>query len=332
MKVLTRYGARAVIEASYAAGGAPATTDGLLPVDNLDPTLEYLFDGTRGASPLGGQFARAAQSGLGVTLDFATHCYTPGSAYSATVRPSVDKLLRAAGFTVTTILTSGLESHTYAPTNLVSQLESLFLQIFRAGQQFDMKGVYSTLSIAVDGPGIPVWTFGLKGIGARPVDAVVPTDTVYPHLATQKPANAINVALALGAFTGGVVRSFSFDLNRELTPRANDNSASGHQGFAPGNWGPRFTVTVEAEALGAIGATTLDPYQLMEDGTELAFSTRFGVAGTPGQYKRWTLGMPKAQIVGVADAADGPLATWELEIAGAVTPGAAPNDLTFLFD
>jgi hypothetical protein len=195
-----------------------------------------------------------------------------------------------------------------------------------------MKGVFGSFAIAGNGQGIPTWTFSLSGIGVRPVDVTVPTDTTYPNVATQKPANSINTALTIGAFTNGVVRDWGFDQQRELAARANDNSATGHQGFAPGVWAPQFTVTVEAEALGALGASTIDPWALKEAGTEFAFSFRHGVSGAPGQYKRWTLAMPKAQIIAVEDADDGPLATWNLTIGGAVTPAAIPNDFSLLFD
>lgn len=324
IKTLTRYGVRGVIEASYGAGGTPGATDGLLPMEANEVDLEYLHDGQRGANPVGGQMTRAEQSGLGAAYDLATHCYTPGIAYSATELPSVDRMLRAAGFQRIDDFVAPT-SVIYDPETTPGGLESLFLEVFMRAQQYNIKGAYCDLTIAVDGPGIPLWTFSFQhGIGVLPTDVVVPAIT-YPHVDDQKPQKATSIALALGAFTGGVVRGFEFALNREIGPRADDNSG-GHKGATPGNRDPQITVRIEAATLGALGATTIDPYTLKDAGTEFAFSLQVGSVAS----KQWKISMPHGQILDVNEAEDGASAIWELLIGGGNNVGSQ-DDVQFVF-
>ena len=318
-KLLTQYAVRGVIESSYAAGGVPVAADGILPMEIPEVELEHIHDGTRGRAPLGGQMTRVAQSGLGASLNLVSHMYTPGVAYSVTEFPSLDRLLRICGMGLTTDFTGGSESYIYRPVMAVTALESLFMEVFNRGQQFDLRGVYGNFQVAADGPSIPVWTFELQGIGLTPTaDVVTPTDTVYVHTDDQKPQKAVSIGFNIGTYVEAVVRSYEFNLQRELTSRADDNSA-GHAGFSPGDRDPRLTVVIEADNLGVLGAGTINPYQLKEDGTEFALSLLHGVSGAPGQYKRWKLDMAQAQIVGVTEADDGPTAAWELEIMPGVT-------------
>lgn len=324
-KRLEKYGVRGIVEASYLAGGVPALSDGILAMEVPDVELEYIHDGTRGRNPGGGQLSRVAQTGLGANTEFQVHAYTPGAAYSALVFPSVDRLLRAAGFNVTTVFTGGIESYSYAPD--VDSPESLSLEVYVRGQKYLITGGYAGLQIASENLAIPMWTFPIRGVGVIPTDVATPTDTTYPHVATQKPQKSVNVALSIFGVTSGILRGFDFDLGRDFTPRADENSA-GHKGFTPNPRAPRLTLTIEAPAL-----ATQDLYTARDLGTEGVVSMRHGVSGAPGQYKRWTLTLPKAQIISVDDTDDGPSAMLEVEIAPAVTPGGSTqDDITILFD
>lgn len=327
-KRLERYSVRGIVEASYLAGGVPTVSDGILAMEVPDVELEYIYDGTRGRNPYGGQLSRVAPGGLGAATEFQVHAYTPGAAYSASVKPSVDALLRAAGFNVTTSFVGGSESYSYSPD--VETPESLSLEIYVRGQKYTITGGYTGLQIASENLAIPMWTFPIRGVGAIPTDVTTPTDTTYPHVSTQKPQKSVNVALSILGVTTHILRGFEFDLGRDFTQRADENAAagSGHKGFTPNPRAPRLTLTIEASAL-----SLQDLYTARDAGTEGTVSMRHGASGAPGQYKRWTMTMPKAQIISVDDTDDGPSAMLEIEIAPAVTPGGATqDDVTFLFD
>src|SRR5687767_6917379 len=89
------------IEASYnAAGGSvAAATDGVLVCDDLMPTLEYAHDGRRRQPPgMGGHMRGVAPAGPRLNLTVPHEFKGAGAAYSASVFPSLHRLLLAAGF------------------------------------------------------------------------------------------------------------------------------------------------------------------------------------------------------------------------------------------
>lgn len=320
-KTLLRRGVQAGAESSYGTGG---TADvGLLPMEEPEVELTPLFDGERGQSPEGGMLVGVGRSGLGAAFDLVTHCYTPGIAYAADESPSVDLALRASGFGVATSFTPSSESYTYTPE--ASGFDSLIMEVYSGGEKWDITGAYADFSIAVEGPGIPVWTFAFQGIGSSPSDAATPT-IAYPHVDDQKPLKATNVTLAIGAFTGGILRGFEYSHGRGLAARANDASG-GHAGFTPEPRNPSLTLTIERAARGSIAAGVIDPDALADAGTELAISMVFGSV----QYKQWTATWAKGVIKDVRAANDGPTATWELDIAPGLLLGTQ-TDVVFLFD
>lgn len=325
-KLLTRYGVAGTIETVYGDGTGPTLLqDGLIPMEIPEVDLEYIHDGMRGRSPTGGQLTRVAQSGLAASLNLVTHCYNPGIAYAAAVYPSVHDLLRMAGFDATGDFTPASENWDYTPITDQASLESGSLEVYNRGQQYDMAGVYGNLVIAADGPVIPTWTFELQGLGTLPTDIALPAIT-YINFAAGKPGKAVSIGLSIDPgtpWTGAVLRSFEFNMGRDLAPRADDNS-TGHAGFTPGDRDPRLTLLIEEVPL-----TTFSPYSLRDLGTEIDVS--IGPIGS-GQYDQYTLNCAQMQIVEVNDAEDGPTAMWEIELAAGVSAPGSEDDVSLLFD
>ncbi len=335
-KTLLQYGVQGKIETAYGDGAAPASTEGILSLEPPEIDHSYANDGNRGRAPEGGNLLRVAKSGLTGQLELQTHAYPGGVAYSASVYPSIHDLLRMCGFDATVDVTGAAESWTYSPISSISNLESGSLVIFNRGQKALLKGVYGNVQMSFDGPEIPIWTFDLKGLETAGVEWVAgdPTPFGSGTLITYRnfsvgPPKAVNVNLALGAFTGAVLRSCEFNLGRDVSSRVDDNASGAHAGFTPGNRDPRLTVLIEATTLGTIGAAVIDPYALAAAGTALDVGLTIGY-GT--QYERFTINLDQMTIDDVNDVDDGPTAMWELELVAGVSTPAAEDDVEIVFD
>lgn len=320
-KTINSWGFMGKVETAYGTPVSPAgATDGILLAER--PTLDlrnYLNDGQRGKTPGGAMRPRVKQSGRWGSIKAAAELIGPGAAYSATVKSTLDLLLRVCGMQATGSFTVGQEKYSYLPETAPAGLESATFQAYLAGQMFQVYGTYGTFEIQADGPQVPLWTFDLAGICDNPTDAAIPAIT-YPA-ATLLPAKAESIALTLGLWTGAVVRSFHFVQNREHSAnRANINSSAGILGMTPGGRNPTLDVVVERCPLATVSpwstASTYNPYELANRGDLHIVSLAVG-ATQYQRFKLWagsstTAAAAQAQLVNVQDTEDGPTATWTL--------------------
>lgn len=329
-KTLVSWGYAAKIEATYGTINACTVSDGIL-LTKI-PTLDvphWLNNGDRGNTPGGGRRQPAAQSGRWGT--FKVEAEGIGSkaaaAYSAGVKPHLDVLIQAAGTAATGSFVATHEYYQYTPENQPTGLASVTTEASVSGQLYRLYGAYADLSIAVNGPGIPVWTFDLNGVLDVITDATIPAFTSYPNQ-SDLPSKADQIGLTIGLFTGAVVKSFTFKSNRSIkNSRTNISSGfvPGHAGFTPGYRNPTLEVVIERCATMATvtpwnTASTLNPYRLAEDRVPVLLQLQVGST----QYKRWfiytgngvTTGAPtpaaQAILKDVKDTAEGPTATWTL--------------------
>jgi hypothetical protein len=321
VKLLDQYGFAARDEASYGSFLLPTPgTDGVLPSEQPEPAFNYLYDGMRGRSPMGGHLSGVGPTGRGMTLALPAHMILPTAAYTSSVQPSLLRLMRYCGFDKD--LTSNV--YTLTPENGAwSAGDSGSFSIWTMGELWSMAGAYGTFSIAADGPVIPTWSFDFQGIGNGIMADVATVPAITYLNAAKKPLKAIGLTLTIGGYAVGIIRSFEFTLNRDLTPRSNENAAGGHQGFTPGNIAPRLSITLERIAL-----TTFDPYSLMEAGTVQNTRMQFGST----QYNKWKLTMATAEIVSVSKEEDGSTALWVLEIDGKSSTPGLNDSVVFLFN
>ena len=321
VKVLDQYGFAAKDEAAYGTFLTPnVAVDGVLPSDQPEPAFNYLYDGARGRSPLGGHLSGVGPTGRGMTLALAAHMILPTAAYSASVQPSLLRLMRYCGFD------QDLTANVYTLTpesGAWSAGDSGSFSIWTMGELWSMAGAYGTFSVEADGPVIPTWNFDFQGIGNSLMSDVTPVPAITYLNAAKKPLKALGITLTIGGYAVGIIRSFEFTLNRELAVRANENLAGGHQGFTPGNIAPRLSVTLERIAL-----STFDPYSLMEAGTVQNTHMQFGST----QYDKWKLTMATAEIVSVEKDEDGPTALWVIEIDGKSSTPGLNDSAVFLFN
>lgn len=338
-KLLHVLGLLAKEESTYGTAIALATTSDGVQLQYSDNfiaapfTIDYAFDGDLGpAVATLGNIKRVAPSGRSIKGDLPTRARPAGAAYSASVVPSIHKLLKSAGFDAAATTTTSSEKWTYTPTAPGATFTSLTEELYTRGEKWPVVGVVSDLKIEFANPAPPIWTFMQQGIlSAMPSDVTAPTIT-YP-LQTVSPPLASSVALTLGNFTSAnaVVMSGSFELRRTVHPRVALSNSAAHLGFMPGDRSPIMKVVLEATALTTTpytAAAAFDPYNLRDSGQNLAVTLAFGTT----QYNRYSISMPQAQVIDVVPQNNGPIATVELTLAPYVTSVTASDDVTITFD
>lgn len=317
-KTIIGFGAVVGREDSYGAG-ADLDTSVTHSVQGAAPPsfdIEYSYDGTRPAPPSTyGTIQYASPTGETATGEIVVEGRGLGEAYStASTPPNLFYLLEAAGFT------GSYDSNawTFTPVEAGTTPRSVAMKIWTRGERYDISGSYANLSIASEDGSPPQFTFPFNGLPAEPVDETLPTIT---YNSTQPP-KAEDIGLTYGAVTDLIVRSFNIDLNREISPRLDQNASSGSAGFAVGRREPELSMTVEALPL-----STFDPYAEMKSKETKNFEMTVGKT----QYNRYTIS-GSAQVTGVAKGEDGPVATWDLTMAIVLEDGSTADDLLFIFD
>lgn len=302
-KSTNEFGVKGVVEASYGAGGSPGATDAILVVEDPDVVGEYAHDGSRNGRNTGLKKVKA--SGRFGSVDLLHEMAGGGAAYSASVKPSMHLFLLMAGYAAALDSTLGAEKYTYTPVR--RGFSSGALEVFSKGEKHALSGAYCNLSCEADGPVVPLWTAAVQGLLADPADALVPTLT-YPSVL---PSKAETITLSVGSFLTAVARRFSFNLNREMSGR-NDQNSGGHAGFHLGDLNPQLEVFVEKTARVASPYHTvagLDPEKLFGAGSAIALSLQVG--GT--KYERWKITSAAAQLAESPDEdSDGSVAMWRL--------------------
>lgn len=322
-------------EASYNAGGTvTGTADGFLMCEPTVPTLTPLHDGARRGTPpgMGGNLRRVAPSAFEIAFQLMHEAKGAAAAYSASVFPSVHRALLGAGFDGAVTTTASSEKWDYTPTPLSGTPTSLLGELYARAEKYPFTGAYLNLErLAWDDLGIPLFTFGVRGLLGTIADAAIPTVT-YPTLTTEPP-RAVNIGFTLGSWTTtAVVRSGSLQMQREIMPRANQNGATGHAGFSPGRRNPVFECLVEAPALVATPFHTsagIDPYQFFSNATEVAAQVSFGST----QYNRLKVILGRVQMSQpVQLEEDGPTALYRLTFQVNPTSMSLNDDVTIRFD
>ena len=324
-------------ESTYGSAVAlSATADGIqLQFENRDypwMSLAYAYDGDLGPSVGNlGTVLRAGKAGRSVTYEAPTRAKGGGAAYTASVLPSVHRLLKAAGFDAALTTTSAAEKYTYTPTAPGTTYTSLTLNAYARGELAALVGAISDLNIDFPNGGPPIWRFPISAyLSADMSDAATPTVT-YPLTTIQAPlANAVTVVL--GSFSANaVLYSGSFRLAREILPRVALTGSGGHLGFIPRGRAPEATIVLETTALQGTpfhASGGFDAYKLEEAATSIAFSLRFGTV----QYNKWLMEFPQAQVIGAAPTVVNGVACTELILRAHTSTPVAADDVRFTFD
>jgi hypothetical protein len=301
----------AKLESTYGTAVAvTSTADGhLLALSDRFPgllSMNYAYDGSVGPAPGNlGMLKRVAAVGRTVSGQIPMRAKGAATTYAATVLPNIHTMLKISGFDST--LSSG--TYTYTPTVDGITYSSATMEYYKRGEKWTARGVIAEPGFQLTGPGMPIWTFDIRGIADTAVaDSAVVAPT-YPTLTTAEPI-ATGITLSIGSYTAGVVKACSFKMNRSIdNPRLNLLAADAHEGFVPNGYDPEFRVTVESTALTYPNSSSgFDPYKARLNGE--AFAIALVVGSTA--YNRWKFNMAQAQVVDYSMNNDGPVATTEL--------------------
>lgn len=305
------------VEASYGAGAAvTGSTDAVKLIEpKPEFSIEYGYDGAR-PSPQGtaGTQRRVAPSVRSTKGTISVEACGRGLAYTSVITPpGLHQLFLASGFSGSLQASQWV----YKPGPVSAAPTSLAGEVYNRGEKRVISGAYCDMKASSDGALPTVFAFDLQGIIGLPSTQASPPDFLLLTSGTLPPKNE-NIALTIGGVSSFKVRSYSFELGRELIPRVDVNASGALAGFAPGRRNPKLTVTVEAVAL-----STFDPYASFSNGTATAVSFTVGtVAGN-----KFTYSFPQAQIMAVAEPADGTVALWELQFDCPCSTPTTDDDL-----
>src|SRR5437899_430387 len=215
-KTLVSWGFGAKSEATYGVINAAGVGDGVLltKLPTVDPS-KWLNMGDRGVSPTGGRRQDVPNSGRWGEMKLeAEGIGAKGTiAYTASLKPQLDPLILSSGFTGTGSFTGGQEYWLYQPAAQPTALTSVTMEATVAGQLYRLFGTYNDLSIAGNGPIVPLWSFDAIGMQDLIVDAAIPAFTSYPN-ESDLPQKGDAIGLKIGTFTAVVVKEFTLKFDR----------------------------------------------------------------------------------------------------------------------
>lgn len=318
-RTIIGFGALAKVEASYAAGATLSpTTDGVQGIEPPVMDIMYSYEGERPTPPgTAGRQAFASPTGETAEGTITTELRGLGTAYSSsTFPPNVHALLQGAGFSAS--FAGGEWTYTPAPINTCP--ESIAMKIYTRQQSFSVSGSFSNLELTTNDGAPMTAQFSFMGLPSIPVDDPLPAITYNDTL----PPKTTDIDFVWGSVSGSnalKIRSLSINLNREIVNRQDLNAVSGSAGFAVGRREPTMSLTIEAPA-----SSVFNPHQEMKTKVVRDWSFEVGeVAGNTYEISG------KGQIIGVSRTEDGPVATFDLEVALVTTGGTGNDDIKIVF-
>lgn len=210
-------------------------------------------------------------------VSFSAEVKGSGAAYSATVRPEIDVLLRACGMGATIVTTASAETATYAPAS--TGHESITIYYYTDGIRHIITGARGNVDFTTDAGGRILGAFTFTGHWS----VVTDTAMITPTYDTASPPNFIGASFVVGGYAA-IIAKLAFGLNNAI---ATPPSANASDGFAE----IRITgrdVMGSFDPENVLVATNPFIAQWTANATR-ALST--GVIGTV-QYNRFTVSFP----------------------------------------
>lgn len=228
MALVSRTVILAKVESNYGTDATPTGTDGVLAVNAVrpDPRFESVVRNAQKAS-LGKLPPISALGGNdpGASIAFDVEIRGAGSAYSTTVLPKVDPLLKACGLTGS--VSSGT-SVTYSPVS--TGIPGVTIYAYMDGQLFKFVGCRGNARLTMKAGQCALWSFQFEALSANLSDASLVTgtyevgNTVPPVWLKYGTVNALGIGTAPYA---AVVQSAEVNLGNNIQIQPNANTASG---------------------------------------------------------------------------------------------------------
>lgn len=322
------------LEGSYGAGGSlSVTTDGIQLAETPKLSLAYGFDGSRPAPPGStGYQRRARPNGRTGTVPLKVEVKGAGAAYSSSVVPSIHILARIAGLEAALTATGGAEKYVYTRTPGPVGYASGVFNAWARGELYPLTAAYADWEMGGDDTGVVYFSATVQALVGAITDALTPPAITYPLAGVLPPTSAGASLFTFGSFVNANLRKWKLKGGRSISPRLNQNAAGGHAGFAVGRSTPTLEVTFETPALTTTpfhAASALDPYNLFDSATELAWSLVIGAT----QYNKCTAAGAHAQLMAAPQTdEDGDVVTTTLQLQ--LNPSAAnlADELALTFD
>jgi hypothetical protein len=331
-KSIVIHGMACLVEASYNAGGSPATsTDGVQLAELPQLVIGYANDGARSMPPgtTGYQRKVGASGRTGARRSRLSPRVPAPRIRRASRRTSQAAArggLRRGGDT-----TGGSEKWVYTFSPGPVGYASLVANLYARGELYPLQGIYSDFLIGADGPVVPLAEFAVQGCSVRSAIASRRRAIAYP-LSTIDPPKAANITFSYGNYAANaIVRKWQIKARPRDRAALNQN-AGGHAGFSIGRRTPQLEVTYETPVL--VGSpfhssSGIDPYHLFDLATTLAVALTVGAV----QYNKYKISSASAQIMSPPTLdADGPTALTTLTLQLNPSAQNLNDDVTILFN
>lgn len=296
-------GLLAKIEGTYGTDSAPvAGTDGVLVDERLwNPTNpEHAFENTREDAASGTLFRLfpATPRGRMVEFEITWDARGAGAAYSISVLPEADPLLRACGLLRTDDFAGGTENIIYTPRD--TGHESCTVHVHAGGNRYQIVGCRGVLAIPISAGGQSRFVFSMSGIMiVNPATIALPSITYDATIAPP----SVNMALTVGPWSPD---AFSLELagGQDIQRLDGVNAVEGIQEFAIVGFDPIMTVNARTTVL-----ATYDPYADMRARTSRAIAIAAGTV----QYNKWDLAVVDAYVRDPSHSVDNGVVAYDLE-------------------
>lgn len=296
------HGVLAKIESTYGTDAAPvAGTDGVQSIEPLhsNVNVEHEFMNRR-ISASGGilPIAPTARTGRKANIQIAWDARGSGAAYSATVLPEADPLLRSCGLARTDDFTVSSENVTYnqASTNH----DSCTIWAYTANKLIKIVGCRGTMTWPVEAGLFGRFVFNMQGlVTAAPTEIATPTITFDSTI----PPTAVGMSLTVGSWSPDVV-SCEFASGDEVVLLPSANGSDGIATFEISAADPTWTLQAKTPAL-----SDLDAYAVAKAATVQTISQTLGSV----QYNKVKLDSTGAYLENPGHESQDSFAGWNLE-------------------
>ena len=249
------------------------------------------------------------------TVSFDVELKGAGAAYSSTVRPEVDVLLRACGFSSTVDVTVSSEKVTYVPVS--TGHESITIYYFQDGTRHILTGCRGIVSFNLETGNIGRATFTFTGH----FSAVTDTALASPTYDSTVPPAVIGAAFTIDSYAA-IIAALAWDMGNTIATPPDFNAADG---YGPVQLTKRdVTGTFDPESV-VVGTEAFEANFLA--GTLMAMVTG-DIGGT--QYNQFNVAMPKLYYQAMTPGDRDGVRVYDMGFAAAANSG--DDEVTLVFD
>ena len=283
-------GLLAKIESTYGTDAAPVVgTDGVRVSERIWSliTIEHAFINRREA--VGGGLlgvAPAARTGRIATMEIAIDLRGAGAAYSSSVLPEMDALLRACSLARTDDFTASSENVIYNQAD--SAHDSVTIWAYAGTKLIKIVGCRGSVRWPIEAGLFGVIRFDMQGIvTAAPTELALPAITYDAAV----PPTAVGMALTVAGWSPDVI-SAEWNQQAEIQQLPSANASDGIVGFEISGVDPIYTISAKLAAI-----ATYDPWAVMKAATLTALSQTLGAV----QYNRIKFDVVAAYLEAIAN-------------------------------